>query len=104
MKVQMWPFLALTLMIQIVIAQEAEEVPDVSIEETLEDVTIDNESSDIKTEIFQIVEQGAIFDPSTGKRRYDDYQLLRVNPHTNEHLDVLQFLEKGKILQIMSYF
>ena len=102
MKVQIWPFLALTLMIQIVIAQEAEEVPDVSIEETLEDVTIiDNESSDIKTEIFQIVEQGAIFDPSTGKRRYDDYQLLRVNPHTNEHLDVLQFLEKGKIAQIV---
>ena len=89
-------------MIQIVIAQEAEEVPEVSIEETLEDVTIiDNESSDIKTEIFQIVEQGAIFDPSTGKRRYDDYQLLRVNPHTNEHLDVLQFLEKGKIAQIV---
>ena len=97
MKVQIWPFLALTLMIQIIFAQEAEEVPDVSIEETLEDV-IGNESSDIKTEIFQIVEQGAIFDPNTGKRRYDDYQLLRVNPHTEEHLDVLQFLEKGKII------
>ena len=49
------------------------------------------------TEKMQINELGAIFDSKTGKRRYDNYQILRVNPDTDEHLDVLQFLEKGRV-------
>lgn len=45
---------------------------------------------------FEVNERGAIFDPVTGKRRYDDYQLIRVNPETDEHLSVLRFLDRGK--------
>lgn len=37
-----------------------------------------------------------MYDADTGKRRYDNYQLIRVNPETDEHLDVLQFLDKGQ--------
>ena len=38
----------------------------------------------------------ANIDPETGVRRYDNYQLLRALPLTEEHVDILQFLEKGK--------
>ena len=55
-------------------------------------------TDDEMTEKMQINELGAIFDSKTGKRRYDNYQILRVNPDTDEHLDVLQFLEKGNII------
>ena len=44
---------------------------------------------------FEINQRGAIFDSVTGKRRYDNYQLIKVNPQTDEHLDVLQFLDRG---------
>merc|ERR1712223_924147 len=45
---------------------------------------------------FEINQRGAIFDSVTGKRRYDNYQLIKVNPQTDEHLDVLQFLDRGQ--------
>ena len=40
-------------------------------------------------------ELGAKFDPSTGKRMYHNYEVLRVLPKTEEDLAVLRFLEKG---------
>lgn len=46
-------------------------------------------------EQFEILQRGAIFDSETGKRRYDNYEIIRVNPETDDHLDVLQFLDKG---------
>jgi len=45
---------------------------------------------------FEINQRGAVYDADTGKRRYDNYQLVRVNPETDEHLDVLQFLDRGQ--------
>jgi hypothetical protein len=45
--------------------------------------------------VYEIQELGAKFDPSTGKRMYDNYQVLRVLPQTEEDLNVLRFLEKG---------
>lgn len=45
---------------------------------------------------FEINQRGAVYDAYTGKRRYDNYQLIRVNPETDEHLDVLQFLDRGQ--------
>jgi len=47
-------------------------------------------------QLFEINQRGAVYDAKTGKRRYDNYQLVRVNPETDEHLDVLQFLDKGQ--------
>jgi len=47
-------------------------------------------------QIFEINQRGAIYDSVTGKRRYDNYKLIRVNPETDEHLDVLQFLDRGQ--------
>ena len=44
---------------------------------------------------FEIRQRGAVYDAVTGKRRYDNYQLIKVNPETDEHLDVLQFLDRG---------
>merc|ERR1712072_1099186 len=61
-----------------------------------EEDEIENMTDEEMTEKMQINELGAIFDSKTGKRRYDNYQILRVNPDTDEHLDVLQFLEKAK--------
>ena len=66
-----------------------------------EDDEIEHMTDDEMTEKMQINELGAIFDSKTGKRRYDNYQILRVNPDTDEHLDVLQFLEKGNICTCM---
>ena len=66
-----------------------------------EDDEIEHLTDDEMTEKMQINELGAIFDSKTGKRRYDNYQILRVNPDTDEHLDVLQFLEKGNICTCM---
>ena len=62
-----------------------------------EEDEIENMTDEEMTEKMQINELGAIFDSKTGKRRYDNYQILRVNPDTDEHLDVLQFLEKGTV-------
>merc|ERR1712223_82443 len=45
---------------------------------------------------FEIRQRGAVYDSVTGKRRYDNYQLIKVNPETDEHLDVLQFLDRGQ--------
>ena len=73
------------------------EQPDVGIVEfEAEDVVEDVKTEEQMEESFEIHERGAVYDSVTGKRRYDNYQLIRVNPETDEHLDVLQFLEKGK--------
>ena len=75
-------------------ALELDEQPDVGI--------VDFEEEESKTEeqleeSFEIFQRGAVYDGETGKRRYDNYQVISVNPQTEEHLDVLQFLEKGKV-------
>ena len=54
-------------------------------------------------QLFEINQRGAIFDSVTGKRRYDNYQLVRVNPQTDEHLDVLQFLDRGMYVLTTMY-
>ena len=61
---------------------------------TAETYTVNEEDLE---RMFEINQRGAIFDSVTGKRRYDNYQLIRVNPETDEHLDVLQFLDRGNI-------
>ena len=43
----------------------------------------------------EMLDLDADIDPDTGVRRYDNYQLLRVKPSTDEHIDILQFLNKG---------
>ena len=43
----------------------------------------------------EMLDLDADIDLQTGIRRYDNYQLLRINPTTEEHVNVLQFLEKG---------
>ena len=48
--------------------------------------------------VYEEQELGAKFDPSTGKRMYHNYQVLRVLPKTEEDLSVLRFLEKGLFL------
>ena len=53
---------------------------------------------DLMEETFEINQRGAVYDSQTGKRRYDGWQLIRVNPQTDDDLDVLQFLDKGKRL------
>ena len=35
-------------------------------------------------------------DPETGKRTYHGYQLIRATPESDDHLDALRFIEKGK--------
>ena len=35
-------------------------------------------------------------DPETGKRTYNGYQLIRATPESDDHLDALRFIEKGK--------
>ena len=44
---------------------------------------------------YEEQELGAKFDQATGKRMYDQYQVLRVLPKSEEDLSVLRFLEKG---------
>ena len=70
------------------------EQPEVEIEsfETEEQETTEQDLE----QVFEINQRGAIYDSVTGKRRYDNYKLVRVNPQTDDHLDVLQFLDKGK--------
>ena len=58
-------------------------------------------SEDEMEEKFEIYQRGAIYDPVNGKRRYDNYQLIRVNPETDDHLDVLQFLDRGKFIPVV---
>ena len=73
-------------------ALELDEQPDVGI--------VDSEESKTEEQLeesFEIFQRGAVYDGETGKRRYDNYQVISVNPQTEEHLDVLQFLEKGKV-------
>ena len=45
--------------------------------------------------VYEEQELGAKFDPSTGKRMYHNYQVLRVLPKSEEDLSVLRFLERG---------
>lgn len=47
--------------------------------------------------IYDEQELGAKFDPVTGKRRYDNYEVVKVKPTSEEQLNVLRFLEKGMI-------
>jgi hypothetical protein len=47
--------------------------------------------------IYEEQELGARFDPVTGKRRYDKYEVVKVKPTSDEQLQVLRFLEKGKL-------
>jgi len=49
----------------------------------------------------ELLDLDADIDPDTGVRRYDNYQLFRVTPSTDEHIDILQFLNKG-LVQIWS--
>ena len=44
---------------------------------------------------YEEQELGAKFDPTTGKRMYHNYEVLRVLPQAEEDLSVLRFLEKG---------
>jgi hypothetical protein len=46
---------------------------------------------------YEMLDLEANIDPETGVRRYDNYQLLRVQPSTEEHVNILQFLEKGLV-------
>ena len=48
----------------------------------------------------EMLDLDADIDLQTGIRRYDNYQLLRINPTTEEHVNVLQFLEKGNLNQL----
>ena len=48
----------------------------------------------------EMLDLDADIDLQTGIRRYDNYQLLRINPTTEEHVNVLQFLEKGNFNQL----
>ena len=43
----------------------------------------------------EVLDLEAEIDQYTGVRRYDNYQLLRINPSTQEHVSILQFLDKG---------
>ena len=43
----------------------------------------------------ELLDLDADIDPDTGVRRYDNYQLLRAIPSTDEHMEILQFLDKG---------
>jgi len=47
--------------------------------------------------IYEEQELGARFDPETGKRRYDKYEVVKVKPTSDQQLQVLRFLEKGKL-------
>lgn len=65
-------------------------------QELEEDFTVEEfKTEEQMEETFEINQRGAIYDSVTGKRRYDNYQLIRVDPQTDEHLDVLQFLDRG---------
>ena len=51
---------------------------------------------------YELLDLDADIDPQTGVRRYDNYELLRIIPSTDEHINILQFLEKGN--HLLSYF
>ena len=53
---------------------------------------------------YELLDLDADIDPQTGVRRYDNYQLLRIIPSTEEHINILQFLQKGKDLISNSSF
>ena len=48
----------------------------------------------------EMLDLDADIDLQTGIRRYDNYQLLRINPTTEEHVNILNFLEKGITTQL----
>lgn len=48
-------------------------------------------------QIHEVIDLEAEIDQHTGVRRYDNYQLLRINPSTEEHVSILQFLDKGMV-------
>ena len=48
----------------------------------------------------EMLDLDADIDLQTGIRRYDNYQLLRINPTTEEHVNILNFLEKGIMRQL----
>lgn len=69
--------------------------PDLGITD-FEEEENEGKTEDQLEESFEIFQRGAVYDAQSGKRRYDNYQVISVNPQTEEHLDVLQFLERGK--------
>jgi len=90
-----WSLLGLYILLSSVCYSKEFDVPEEDIEllESAEEPTL---YEDLMEERFEINQRGAIYDSVTGKRRYDGWQLIRVNPQTDDHLDVLQFLEKGQ--------
>ena len=75
--------------------------PDVGITDFDEN---EGKTEDQLEEAFEIFQRGAVYDAQSGKRRYDNYQVISVNPQTEEHLDVLQFLEGGKQISSLLFF
>ena len=74
--------------------------PDVGITDFDEN---EGKTEDQLEEAFEIFQRGAVYDAQSGKRRYDNYQVISVNPQTEEHLDVLQFLEGGKQISFLLF-
>ncbi len=57
-----------------------------------------------ETSLAGIDGRGAVrVDPATGKRLYSGYQLIRVVPETDLHLEVLRVLEKCKPINFKWY-
>ena len=54
-----------------------------------DDVSVPQDETFVENEKIRI-------NPVTGKRMYSGYQLLRAEPETQEHLDILRFLSKGE--------
>ena len=75
--------------------------PDVGITDFDEN---EGKTEDQLEEAFEIFQRGAVYDAQSGKRRYDNYQVISVNPQTEEHLDVLQFLEGGKQISFLLFY
>ena len=63
---------------------------------------ISNYRSDGKSELvlIQHMINPLQIDPETGKRMYNGYQLVRATPESEEHLDILRFIEKGRKTRI----
>ena len=59
-----------------------------------EDSNLDLRNLDSE-QVYEVLELEANIDPRSGVRRYDGYQLLRVQPSTDDHIKILKFLEKG---------
>ena len=59
-----------------------------------EDDTLDLRNLD-SVQVYEVLDREANIDPETGVRKYDGYHLLRVQLSTEDHINVLKFLEKG---------